>query len=69
MQSETKFSPRIFSQQLEIFCSFFGLNFVLDCICLTLNLSRTEFCLGLHTAVVFRIQSFNLKLDLQQTLK
>ena len=28
--------------------------------CLRLNLSQTEFCLGLHTAVVFRMQSFNM---------
>ena len=27
--------------------------------CLKLYLSRTEFCLGLHTAVVFRMQSSN----------
>ena len=26
----------------------------------------TKFCLGLHTAVVFRMQSFNLQSDLQQ---
>ena len=60
--SETKFSPKkiqeffsdkIFSQQK---CFFFQQkNFVLDWI-----LSRTEFCLGLHTAVVFCMQSFNL---------
>ena len=33
---------------------FLGLNFVFDWIW-----SRTEFCLGLHAAVVFRVQSFN----------
>ena len=27
--------------------------------CLGLYLSRTELCLGLHTTVVFRMQSFN----------
>ena len=27
--------------------------------CLRLNLSRTQFCLGLHTAVVLRKKSFN----------
>ena len=32
--------------------------------CLGLNLSRTEFCFGLHTAVVFRMQSFNCTVDL-----
>ena len=46
MQSETKYSPRIF---------FFWTEF-----CLGLNLSQTDFCLGLHTAVVFRMQSFNI---------
>ena len=30
-------------------------------LCLGLNLSRTEFCLRLHTAVVLRMQSLNQK--------
>ena len=46
-QTETKCSLRFFSLMVgKKF--FFGLN-----------LSQTEFCLGLHTAVVFRVQSFN----------
>ena len=41
---------------------FLELNFVLDWI-----LSQTEFCLGLHTTVVFRMQSFNFFIDLKLT--
>ena len=54
--SKTKFSPR----------HCLRLDFVSDSILswtefyLGLDLSRTEFCLGLHTAVVFRMQSFNI---------
>ena len=60
MQSGTKFSPR---KYLRIFF-FFQQNFFLTIFfptefCLRLNLSRTEFCLQLHTAVVFCMQSFN----------
>ena len=51
MQSETKFSPRIFPNSQKK--KFFRLNFVSDCIYLGLYLSWTEFCLGLHTAVYF----------------
>ena len=54
-KSEKKFSDNFFSNKNI----FLKLNFVLDWI-----LPRTEFCLGfclgLHTAVVFRMQSFNL---------
>ena len=59
-KSETKFSP---TQNLRIFFFFWTIffpkkkkkfsDFVLDQI-----LSWTEYCLGLHTAVVFRMQSF-----------
>ena len=53
MQSGTKFSPRIFFLTVRNF--FFWTEF-----CLRLNLSQTDFCLGLHTAVVFCMQSFNI---------
>ena len=50
IQSETKCSLRQNSVQ-EFFSDGQKKNF-----------SQTEFCLGLHTAVVFRMQSFNLVL-------
>ena len=47
-----------FAKNLSQTGFYLGLNFVSDWI-----LSRTEyclgFCLGIHTAVVFRMQSFN----------
>ena len=49
-KSETTFFLTNFFPNKKIFFS----DFVLDWI-----LCRTEFCLGLNTAVVFRIQSFN----------
>ena len=48
--SDNFFSDKFFSQQ-----KIFFLDFVSDWI-----LFRTEFCLALHTAVVFRMQSFNM---------
>ena len=63
MQSETKFSLRIFSDNWNF---FFQTEFCLGLylshteFCLGLNSSRTEFCLGLHTVVVFPMQSFNV---------
>ena len=63
IQSETKFSLRIFSQWL-------GKNFFFQTeFCLGLHLSQTEFCLGLHTAVVFRMQSFNFYIGIQRQIK
>ena len=64
MEIREKFSPRQnavkdkiqsenFFQTVRIF--IFWTEF-----CLRLNFSRTVFCLGLHTAVVFRMRSFNL---------
>ena len=43
------FSDIIFPRQKKSFSQIF---------------SRTVFCLGLHTAVVFRMQSFNIYLNL-----
>ena len=69
MQSKTKFSPRHNSVQKIFFLTrkknfwtelCLGLNFVLDSICLGLNFVLDSICLRLHTAVVFRMQSFNL---------
>ena len=51
IQSEKK-SKIFFSPQ---FFFFLIISFPI----LSQMLSRTEFCLGLHTAVVFRMQSFN----------
>ena len=55
--SETNFFLTIFFSDKKIFFSdlFLGLNFVSYWI-----LSRTEFCLGLHTAVIFSMQSFDI---------
>ena len=51
IQSETK-SKNFFSDKIFFLIKILGF-------CHGLNLSWTEFCLRLHTAVVFRMQSFN----------
>ena len=48
------FLTKFFSNKNLFLRFFLRLNFVSDWI-----LSWTEFCLGLHTTVVFRMQSFN----------
>ena len=66
LEIRDKFSPRQNAVQDKIqFENFFpmvGKKFFWTEFCLGLNLSQTEFCLrfclGLHTAVVFRAQSF-----------
>ena len=63
--SDNFFFRQIFFLTKNLFLGFFlRMNFVFDW-----NLSRTEFCLGLHTAVVFRMQSFNVSWECRGWLR